>query len=446
MNDSIFDLKRIEAAGSEDLSAFAIKANGIVLTHLLREGENVPDDWVHVPAIPLGFWLADHWWRLRWECRPPDGITADWRQAHEFTSIGRGYAWPRVTLWGESERIAIISRSDPAGVVGPVRFLQDALTFIDAPGYEASVDALLSGISAIATGDNRVALSALIDALQTERSSKESSEWRRLEAMAGFDPDAAPEELMQSLEVLTDRFSAGDIEEVVSAAPGVGAARTLDLVISENPPSAFGEVSFDQAVAQGREHLLDGGNEPWRLADSSAAILRAAVGGANGPILNRRLAELAGTSPSFLRTRSSNTHELLPYGVRIRPERGKETVLLRSRWGHDRRFELMRALGDAIWSKLSPLGPISRAATARQKFQRGFAASILCPAAGLISFVGHENPSDEDISAAARHFHVSERVVRSVLVNKRLMDRQRLKLTLNYREGSQAIEELADAA
>jgi len=103
-------------------------------------------------------------------------------------------------------------------------------------------------------------------------------------------------------------------------------------------------------------------------------------------------------------------------------------------------------LGDAIWSKLSPLGPISRTATARQKFQRAFAASILCPAAGLISFVGHENPSDEDISAAARHFHVSERVVRSVLVNKRLMDRQRLKLTLNYPEGSQGIEELADAA
>ena len=63
-----------------------------------------------------------------------------------------------------------------------------------------------------------------------------------------------------------------------------------------------------------------------------------------------------------------------------------------------------------------------------------------------MSFLGIDNPSDEDISAAARYFHVSERVVRSVLVNKRLMERERLHIPFDDLRANEPVEELADAA
>jgi hypothetical protein len=84
--------------------------------------------------------------------------------------------------------------------------------------------------------------------------------------------------------------------------------------------------------------------------------------------------------------------------------------------------------------------------TARQKFQRAFAASLLCPADGLIAFLGTDRPTDDDLSATAQHYHVSERVVRSVLVNKHVLARHRLRLPLSGLEDDRPIEELAEVA
>jgi hypothetical protein len=101
----------------------SIRANNILLTKLLREDANEPSDFVDVPLTSLAFWLVDHWWRLRWESIPPGGITPDWREAHELASVGVGFAWPRITVWGEEPRIGLISRSDPQGVMGLYDFL-----------------------------------------------------------------------------------------------------------------------------------------------------------------------------------------------------------------------------------------------------------------------------------------------------------------------------------
>ena len=67
---------------------------------------------------------------------------------------------------------------------------------------------------------------------------------------------------------------------------------------------------------------------------------------------------------------------------------------------------------------------MTRTKTGRQKFQRAFAQSLLCPYDDLLTYMGTERPSEEDISAAAGHFNVSERVVQTVLVNKGIIGRQ----------------------
>lgn len=70
-----------------------------------------------------------------------------------------------------------------------------------------------------------------------------------------------------------------------------------------------------------------------------------------------------------------------------------------------------------------PLGPLSTAKSARQKFQRAFAQEFLCPCTDLQAYIGTDKPGDDDIHAAARRFHVSERLIQTTLVNHHVIDR-----------------------
>jgi hypothetical protein len=443
----------IESAASADQHrdadeprGISIRANNIVLTKLLREGANQADDFVIVPLTSLAFWLLDHWWRLRWESIPPGGITPEWREAHELTSVSGGFAWPRITIWGEEPRIGFIGRIDPQGVMGPVRFLTDALIFVKASDYETEIDRFLQVTTELASGEDRASLAASLEGVQAERLDAETASWRRLEAMAGFDPDDAPDALMADFETMLARYAEADIEEAASAAPGPAAASILTHLLNDTSASAYVDVEFTSAVRIGNRELHTIEGEPWEMAEAAAKMVRNEADLGSRPLRNKRLAEVTGTAARVFESGRASSGDL-PYGLRLKDtDAGRQKVLLCSRWVHDRRFELARCLGDAIWTASSPLGPISRSSTTRQKFQRAFAASLLCPADALIGFLGTDRPSDTDLSAAAHHFHVSERVVRTVLVNKHVMARHRLRLPVGDLREESSIEELAAAA
>jgi hypothetical protein len=425
----------------------SIRAGNVALTRLRRATDADESDYLEVPAASLAFWLLDHWWRLRWESIPPGGINPTWRIAHELASIGGGFAWPRITIWGEGPRVGLISRSDPQGVMGPVRFLTDALVFVEATTFETAIDRFVEMAGEQASAAERDALTQIMAAVQSERADPEIAAWRRLEAMAGFDPDAAPSSLMDALGLMEADYPSSDVEEVVSAAPGAEAAATFRRIIDETPASAYADVAFDPAVRIGVRELGDRTSEPWQLAENAAAMIRNDAGVGSKPLRNRWLGELTGVMDKVFRTREPAGNHDLPYGLRLAHSSGGQAqVLLRSKWSRDRRFELARGLGDAIWTSSSPLGPTSRSGNTRQKFQRAFAASLLCPADALVGFLGTDRPSDTDISAAASHFHVSERAVRSVLVNKHVLARHRLALPVSDLRDDRPIEELAEAA
>ena len=109
------------------------------------------------------------------------------------------------------------------------------------------------------------------------------------------------------------------------------------------------------------------------------------------------------------------------------PGEGTSTVALRASWPEARRFELCRVLGDAIWSANDRLGLISSAKSVRQKFQRAFAQSFLCPFKDLLDFMGTDSPTADDVTAAAQGFRVSERLVQTTLVNKRVIDQEQFE-------------------
>ena len=66
--------------------------------------------------------------------------------------------------------------------------------------------------------------------------------------------------------------------------------------------------------------------------------------------------------------------------------------------------------------------PLSAAKSERQKFQRAFAHGFLCPFADLQAYINTDKPGDDDIHAAARHFHVSQRLVEATLLNNHVID------------------------
>jgi hypothetical protein len=446
MTELSIRLQPARSAAPDAPGAMAITATGLVLTRLQRLEANEPDDFVRIPLARFGFWLADNWWRLRYETSPRGEATPDWRLAHEINSIGGGFAWPRVAIWGEGQRIVLTSRADPPGVAGPVRFLTDAIVFVGADDFEGALDGALVQIQQQATSDEAPALRAVVDALNAERADPDSAQWRRLEAIAGFDCDEAPDDLMARLAGLLERYGVEDIEEAVAAHPGTDTTRLLQETIDAGS-SVHDVADFSEAMKLAGQRPDGLAREPWQRAEQYARGMREAFGHRDGPLRNARLAELLGIQATALKSRGPSQGRALPYGLRLKSgSRVSQHLLLVSRRGAARRFEAARCLGDAIWSQSSQLGPISLARTARQKFQNAFAASLLSPASSVIAYVGSENPSDEDISAAAQYFHVSEKVVRTILVNKYVMGRGRLPVPPEQMGQAISDDQILDAA
>jgi hypothetical protein len=234
MRDFEIDIQRIPGAPTDAPARIAIGSGETVFTRLLRHGANAPEDHLKAPPGQLAFWLVDNWWRLVSECVPPFGSTAEWRLAHDLSGIG-GYAWPRLAIWGEGNRIGLSSSSDPTGVVGPVRYLTDALVYVAATAFEAETDRFLNLVADERSGfaSDWAALRAQIDALAAERVDPEISAWRRLEAQLGYDVDQAPDGLMNALHRFEQEYGAGAVAEAALAVQGDRAATVLEAEIAD---------------------------------------------------------------------------------------------------------------------------------------------------------------------------------------------------------------------
>lgn len=422
MPDFQIDVQAGVGAAWDSPHPIELRAGEISFTKLLRHESNAADGYLQAPPIPLAFWLIDNWWRIRWEPVGRREERANWRLAHDLSAIGGGYVWPRLWMWGEDARVGLSARSDPSGVLGPVRYITDALVFVRSDLFEKEVFRFLHQAVQAQTED-RVALRAQFDALQEERADESVTAWRRLEAKLGFDPDDAPEGLLESLIEYTEAYGCSGVEEAAVADPGTQAVETLREEIAAAKQSRLICDLSDAVAAAG---TVERGPDtlPWQAAEAVAKRIRDAIGvGEAAPLRNARLGELFKVSKEVFRTRETAAASL-NYGLRLRNVSGDTNlVALKAKWSHDRRFELSRALGDAILSQCDALGPITRAKTGRQKFQRAFAQSLLCPYQGLRAFFDTEEPTEADVSAAARHFHVAERVIQSILVNKGVIGR-----------------------
>jgi len=377
-----------------------------------------------VSAYPLALWLASSWWRIRWEPLPsrirllPDRSLADtgWRMSHELPAAGYGFIWPLLTFASDGEAILVNCRRSGALSSEPVQYLSEFDVFVPASEFERETDRFMELVLRRLDSLGQTELHVLWSEVLAERADPAQSAARRFEARLGYEPDEAPEPLLQRLLELAPETGLDAADEIAPVCSGSNPAETLDEVVDlASRPGILGRFAVSQSgfVANGKAL-------PWQRGRRLADSLRESLSFGSQPLEDQALADLLQISPAHLTELPQSPNPAL-MGLAVRTGgSGQVKLLFRKRNRPARRFEAARFIADYLCASHDHWLPITDAATARQKVQRAFAAEFLCPIESLRAYLGNEF-LPEAFEDAAEHFGISEIAIKSHLANHHLI-------------------------
>jgi hypothetical protein len=383
-------------------------------------------------AYTLGQWFAGNWWRLRWEPEIPNSRNnVDWRMSHCMAAAGEGFIWPNILFASDGESMAIATRPTPPVTNDtPIRYLNDITARVTAKEFERAVDLFMELVLTRLHSEKArdTALAQLWTEIQTERNDPKLKDWRRLEAICGYDPENAPPAIIEL--VANDQFHLGHkaVEEVAAHSRHQTAK---DLTTIRDLAAAKGKPSGDgfqcRPIILPKKPSYKKSSRPWEKGMALAQITREEMGIGNEPVSNSHLAGALRTNKNVFSRSSSKA--LAPLPIAIRTLQGDNLNFYIGRQpATSRRFAASRLLGQWLDSQgqTERLIPIADPKTAQQQFQRAFAQEFLCPFEVLRDRLQTDYPSPERIEEAAEYFGVSPLLVRTTLVNKRELDRDAL--------------------
>ena len=389
----------------------------------LTTNRNVWSDTIHesvlVSAYPLALWLAANWWRLHWEplLAPGTPVGLDWRKAHEMEAAGYGFVWPH-SLWvsdGEAMHIwAVAARTQDRkrkvvhylkGTGGPVSVPLKEFT-------EGAEDFLAATVWRLKVRTRRYpdcALRRLWDGLCEDRGRVKRAEWRRFEAELGFALGQCPNGLMEKALALKDAMGRA-VSELLPAYGKAAGLAFAPLEALAGTPGVAGRPTDPRSP--GQKTIPQGAS--WSQAAITACEIRVAIGVTDGALEDKVLYELLGITKEAANTPSLGAHARAAVGIPALP--GEYRILAREGDRPTRRFEWARLFADFLlpeeargaWLASTDL------MTWRQKYQRAFAAEILCPIEALKAYL-NGNTSAAGVDLAARDFGVPVDIVEAVL-------------------------------
>jgi Zn-dependent peptidase ImmA (M78 family) len=436
MNDDLrieFDWLDRETGSDLDralAASIGVAVGGEYLTRLDDLGAKTRRNQVLASAWHLANWFAANWWRLRWEPAPAKWREdPDWRMAHSLAAAGGGYVWPNAIFASDGDSMEIAAKPKSKGArFEPVRYINEVQAWITAAEFERKVDGFMEGVlsrmQSLKLQDE--CLPRLWDEIQKERSNAQFSEQRKLEAMAGFDPDQAPAGLIENLLEDLDNLGKSALAELAAEArhktgEALQMIRELGRSRSKPRPGGF-RVRLPPLP---RPPVADDDALPWQKAANLARLARTNWGLGKKPIGNRALSELLSAKATIF-SDNSIVATLMPLGIRTGANATFDIYFNRPS-DTTRRFAASRLLGDFLhFSNQERLLPATHAKTSRQKFQRSFAQEFLCPIDALLEKIQTNQPDEDDIQEAADHFHVSPRMVKTTLVNHGQLEREAL--------------------
>jgi len=310
-------------------------------------------------------------------------------------------------IYGTGDRIVIAPAFGANVSSGPLRYLDlNAVHTVAADAYETGVDAFFDAVLAtcIRAQDGDV-LNSLVDQLRKERADAELAAWRGLEARLGYDPDEAPDDLIASLSAMQTAWASRRSRRRPRPRRVRSRRRSWSMPSKHRMPPKSSLTS-----------LLPTQSNPTRLTpplvpgagEDAARALRDLTGNPTGLLSSDALGDIVGVVWSKLKSAPA-TARRLPYGARLRKRQSTQRLALQTTATVDRRFELARVVGDAIFSSVEAFGIVSRTKTERQKFQRAFAQSLLCPFSDIRHQIDLTGPTEEQMVKARETFKFAER-------------------------------------
>ena len=429
--------ERLDAGSPEELATFGmltIDANGRFLTvgvdtdtQELRRGP-------HVPGYSLAEWLAWNWWRIRWEyCRPTDAAAlTQWELSHRLASIGEGYSWPNITIHSDGMCSFIVADHsvEQDGVL--FRYLggqrTESVSCIDLENaIEAFVEQVLSRLDGLQAASTN--LHQIWAELRVERADIQLARFRRFEALLGYDPDEADENMVRRHLDTAEAF--GDEAFGDMAADAAAHGRDRNAIPNSEDLHRIAELTGFAArpadsvrLPKTPEIAMPGTTQAWRLGENAAKLLRRQEGLNGQPIRNERLAQFAGTSPTTISAINRNSEHC---SFALDEGDGRSRIALRPNRETSRRFELARLIGDRLLNEqengsVNRLFPVTRTYSYRQKAQRAFAAELLSPFDWVSEMLAGDY-SEERQYEVADHFEVSPMTIQTQLLNGGCIER-----------------------
>ena len=377
---------------------------------------------INVPLASIAEWLVMNWWRLRWEGKPTNPTTG-WYQAHCLSGIGGDDAWPALEFSSDGEFIQLRMEAEAAADVSAIRYLRSVSLEVPAHDFEAAVERFVDVVEArlaLRLPQYR-ALAELRAELREERRLASVAKTCRWQALAGIDPGEATEAWLEAAQSLVDEVGATAGDEVMSVLPdldrGLASAERIIEAMKQSTTAVDLSCAAPDSSPAAREL-------PWQRGARLAREMRRRHGLGTDLLTNERLSELLST---HLPLQGEPSPGALGGGFRNGVAGGRTKIVWKSRRPETQRFYLARMIGAAhVLAPDQHLVPVTERGTALQKLERSFAQEFLCPWATLDAFTNEHGLDDEDLLDAAQHFQVSEHLVRSTLVNRGKVSRNRL--------------------
>lgn len=401
-----------------------ININDLNLTENFNIWSQTVEEDVLVSAAPLALWFLQSWWRILYEplqYYTNGKLDIGWRMAHEIGAANNGYVWPRIAFVSDLENIFIFAQptTDRKQSVRYINGL-DIAKHIKLNDFKKTIsefiEQVIDRLDALKEQDTTI--KDLWNIILEESSDYETNFYRKVEAMLGYDPDEANSTVMEFALQNFKKIGENSLEELAPVYGKLSNRSLLDIEEFFNEKSGiFGKPEIEL------EDININKNQPWKTAKQIADSIRKRISiSSTEPFRNEILLKLLGIASDVdkkLVNISDKTHNA-SVGV-TNNQKGEIRFFPRKKHPYGRRFEMARFLGDYLSIKGNEWLVCTDTNTIRQKYQRAFAAELLCPLDGLIEILDGDFSPDRQLDVA-EHFEVGEHVVSTVLANAGLIE------------------------
>ena len=342
--------------------------------------------------------------------------------SHSLAGIGGGYAWPKLKITGDGITTTL-SMFPGSSKWEPIRYLERAEVCLPTITFERTalsfllkVDSRLQELNVEAPGFFKA-----LARLKEEHEDSEIVQWRKLEALCGYDPDEAPEALIEALHGHAGEYGIAIVDEFAAAfrANALGAFERLDEFKAVGVDVNFPDELRVANLARGRE------TEAWADGEVAAKRLRENLDLNGSHLDNKKIGEILSVQDDYFHCGPATN--LGMSAAFADPSAPAMKLHLDKKWHTGRRFDAARLIGDfQLRTDEETILPATSAFTYRQKYQKAFARELLLPNEMVRDVWKRKGADSEAIEALADDFEVSPRLVESTLVNKGLAERDLL--------------------